>query len=162
MELGDHTRPLPGQPPLFLLSTTHGSDAAALAAMIALVNEIAVTDALARAHANGAELRRTVDAQLAEAGLAGHIRLVGYDCFLGIETTGNAQISAPQLKALFLTEAIRTGALVRGIFYPTAVHTTEHLELTTQAVWHAASVCARALDGHAAPASLPAVTRRLL
>ncbi|MEW2620944.1 aminotransferase class III-fold pyridoxal phosphate-dependent enzyme [Streptomyces sp. NPDC048106] len=162
MELGDHTRPLPGQPPLFLLSTTHGSDAVALAAMIALVTEIATTDALARAHATGAELRHTVDAQLAQAGLADHIRLTGYDCFLGLETTGNTQVNGPQLKTLFLAEAIRAGALVRGIFYPTAVHTDEHLELTTQAVRHAADVCARALDGNAAAVSLPAATRRPL
>ncbi|MCZ1012155.1 aminotransferase class III-fold pyridoxal phosphate-dependent enzyme [Streptomyces lydicus] len=162
MELGDHARPLPGRPPLLLLSTTHGSDTVALAAMVATVNEIAATDALARAHATGAELRHTVDAVLAEAGLSGHIRLTGYNCFLGIETTANDQVNAPRLKALFLTEAIRAGALVRGIFYPTAVHTTEHLELTTQAVRHAADVCARALDGHASASSLPAATRRPL
>ncbi|MET8012937.1 aminotransferase class III-fold pyridoxal phosphate-dependent enzyme [Streptomyces sp. NPDC005271] len=148
MELGNHTRPLPGQPPLFLLSTTHGSDGASLTAMIATVTEIAATDALTRAHAAGAALRRDVEAVLTEAGLTGHIRLTGYDCFLGIETTGNGQISGPRLKTLFLAEAIRTRALVRGIFYPTAVHTAEHLDLTTQAVQHSAAVCARALDGH--------------
>jgi glutamate-1-semialdehyde 2,1-aminomutase len=160
MELGDHTRPLPGRPPLLLLSTTHGSDRAALAAMVATVTEIATTDALARAHATGAELRHAVETQIAQAGLAGHIRLTGYDCFLGVETTGNTQVSGPQLKTLFLSEAIRGGALVRGIFYPTAVHTAEHLELTAQAVRHATSVCAHALDGNTAAIGLPATPRR--
>ncbi|SHN31382.1 MULTISPECIES: hypothetical protein [Streptomyces] len=52
-----------------------------------------------------------------------HLELTGYDCFLGIETAGNKQVSGPQLKALFLAEAIGAGALVRGIFYPTSACT---------------------------------------
>ncbi|GGR31986.1 hypothetical protein GCM10010219_40970 [Streptomyces netropsis] len=41
MELGDHARPLRGRPPLFLLSTTHGSNGAGPAAMVATATEIA-------------------------------------------------------------------------------------------------------------------------
>lgn len=162
MELGDHTRPLPGQPPLLLLSTTHGSDGASLAAMIATVTELVATDAITRAYATGADLRRSVDSMLAQAGLAGHIRLTGYDCFINIEATGTDQITEPQLKTLFLAEAIRCGALVRGIFYPTTVHTTEHLELTANAIGHAAVICARALNDHAVAVPLPAAIRRAL
>ncbi|WKK24234.1 aminotransferase class III-fold pyridoxal phosphate-dependent enzyme [Streptomyces olivoreticuli] len=162
MELGDHARPLPGRPPLLLLSTTHGSDGAGLAAMVATVTEIAATDAIARAHTTGAEIRRSIDAVLAEADIDTHIRLTGYDCFMNVETMGNSKISGPQLKTLFLAEAIQAGALVRGIFYPTAAHTGEHLTLTEDAVRRAARVCARALDGSAADIPLPAAPARPL
>lgn len=94
MQLGDHTRPLPGEPPLFLLSTTHGSVGASLAAIVATVTEIAATDAIARAHATGAHLRHTVDAVLAEEWLAGHIHLTGYDCFYG-DTSLPAAVRRP-------------------------------------------------------------------
>ncbi|MFI9311505.1 aminotransferase class III-fold pyridoxal phosphate-dependent enzyme [Streptomyces triculaminicus] len=155
MELGDHTQPLPGQPPLLLLSTTHGSDGAGLAAMVATIHEITTADAINRAHATGAQLRRIADAVLAEEGVHRHIRLTGYDCFTNIETTGNHQLTGRQLKTLFLTEAIRNGALVRGIFYPTAAHTSDHLQQTEEAIRHAARTCARALTGDTAAATIP-------
>lgn len=75
--------------------------------------------------------------------------------------SGSARRST-MLKTLFLTEAIRAKALVRGIFYPTAAHVDEHLELTAEAAQHAASVSAHALDGSAASVSLPAAPRRPL
>ncbi|MFF8786726.1 hypothetical protein [Streptomyces sp. NPDC015125] len=79
-----------------------------------------------------------------------------------METTGNAQVSSPQLKALFLSEAIRAGTLVREIFIPTAVHADEHLELTPDAVRHAADTCARSLKGNTAVIRLPAAARHPL
>lgn len=160
MELGDHTRPLPGRPPLFLLSTTHGSDGAALAAMVATINEIAATDAITRAHATGATLRRAIHEVFTDNGVAGHLQLTGYDCFLNIDATGNSNVGAPQLKTLFLDLMIRSGALVRGILYPTAAHTAQHLESTTRAAQHAAAGCARALDGQ--PGQLPTAAHRPL
>ncbi|WP_372404586.1 aminotransferase class III-fold pyridoxal phosphate-dependent enzyme [Streptomyces luteireticuli] len=155
MELGDHARPRPGNPPLLLLSTTHGSDAAGLAAMRATVHQLATTDAIPRAHATGAQLRTTIGGILADAHLDTHIRLTGYDCFLNIETHGTGHISGPQLKTLFLAELIRAGALVRGIFYPTAAHTAKHLHMTESAVRHAADTCRKALDGTFLPPAAP-------
>lgn len=72
--------------------------------MVATVTEIATTDALARAHAADAAVRRTIDALLAKTGLTNSIGLTGYDRFLGLETAGNGQVTGPQLKALFLAE----------------------------------------------------------
>ncbi|MCZ4126181.1 aminotransferase class III-fold pyridoxal phosphate-dependent enzyme, partial [Streptomyces sp. H39-S7] len=161
MQLGDHARPRPGQPPLLLLSTTHGSDGASLAAMVATVGELHSTNAIPRAHAIGATLRNTLAAVLTESGLDRLVRLTGYDCFLNIETLGTERLTAPQLKALFLSETIRAGALVRGIFYSTTVHTAEHLELTAAAVRHAATVCVRALNGQN-PAPIPVTAVRPL
>ncbi|MFI6448807.1 aminotransferase class III-fold pyridoxal phosphate-dependent enzyme [Kitasatospora sp. NPDC050543] len=156
MQLGDHARPRVGQPPLFLLTTTHGADTASLAAMVATVTEMATTDAIGRAHATGTELRGMVNAILAEAGVEQSVRLADYDCFLNIETAG------PGLKALFLQEAIRAGALVRGIFYPTAAHTAEHVEQTAVAVRRAAQACGRALTDGAGADLLPAPAQRPL
>ncbi|AUY50420.1 aminotransferase class III-fold pyridoxal phosphate-dependent enzyme [Streptomyces sp. CB01881] len=156
MQLGDHARPQAGQPPLFLLSTTHGADTASLAAMVATVTEMAAANAIGRAHAAGAELRGMVNAILAEEGVEQSVRLAGYDCFLNIET------AEPGLKALFLQEAVRAGALVRGIFYPTAAHTAEHLEQTAVAVHRAAQVCGRALTDGAGADLLPVPARRPL
>ncbi|WP_327074479.1 aminotransferase class III-fold pyridoxal phosphate-dependent enzyme [Kitasatospora purpeofusca] len=156
MELGDHLRPRAGRPPLFLLSTTHGADAASLAAMVATVTEMAATDAIARAHTTGAELRGLVDTVLSEAGIAESVRLAGYDCFLNIEA------AEPGLRALFLQEAVRAGALVRGIFYPTTAHTAEHLEQTEVAVRRAAQACGRALAGGTGADLLPAPAQRPL
>lgn len=109
--------------------------------MVATVTEMAATDAIARAHTTGAELRGLVDTVLSEAGIAESVRLAYYDCFLNIEA------AEPGLRALFLQEAVRAGALVRGIFYPTTAHTAEHLEQTEVAVRRAAQACGRALAG---------------
>ncbi len=147
MSLADTTRPpAPGRPGLLMLSTTHGAETASLAAMTATVRTMADADVLTRTHAIGAELRHRIEQALAAAGMAEHLILAGYDCFLGLEARDTSGTPCPQLKTLFIQEIIRGGALFRGIFYPTYAHHGPHLDLTAAAAATAARSCARALD----------------
>ncbi|MBG0831561.1 hypothetical protein HS041_27895 [Planomonospora sp. ID67723] len=130
--------------------------------MVATVTEIAATGAIEAAHATGAALRTGIDDLVRQAGLAEQIRLVGYDCFLGIETRDTTAVSAAELKTLLLQELIAAGALVRGIFYPTAAHGQEHVEATLTVAEMAAKVCGRALEAGSGGLLRGPAARRLL
>ncbi|MGH3980402.1 MAG: aminotransferase class III-fold pyridoxal phosphate-dependent enzyme [Pseudonocardiaceae bacterium] len=159
MSLGDTTSArTDGRAPLLLLSSTHGGETVGLSALIATVRTMAETNVLAHTHATGADLRRRLSTVLSEAGLDEHIRLVGYDCFLGIDCYGADGEPSPELKALFIQEIVRCGALFRGIFYTTAAHHEPHLDLTTNAAATATRTCISALsDGFARHLRTPLV-----
>lgn len=135
MELGgiDHDKPR-----VFLSSTTHGAEIPQLAAMIAMLDYFDRDPGIFEKNwATGSEIRRTLDALIAENELSGHLRLIGEDCFIALSVENTAPHKANVARTYFLQELIKEGQLFQGLFYPTPSHTREILDETFGA-WKAA------------------------
>ncbi|WP_019632467.1 aminotransferase class III-fold pyridoxal phosphate-dependent enzyme [Actinomadura atramentaria] len=146
MRQADTTRPpKPGRAGLLMMSSTHGGEAASLAAMTATLTVMRREQALLRTRATGTALRNTLDDALTAADVQDHLTLTGYPVFLGLHARGNEHITDHELRALFIQEVVRRACLFRGIFYATHAHVRDHVDLTADAVAAAATTCARAL-----------------
>jgi glutamate-1-semialdehyde 2,1-aminomutase len=142
MELGGlrHKRPR-----VFLLSTTHGAEAPALAAACAVVRtyqEQPVVETLWRQGQRLADgIRRTV----AAAGLDGYFEVVGRPCNL-VYVARNAEKQPSQLfRTLFLRETLRRGLLAPSLVVSYA-HDDAIVDATVERVAEALAVYKRALE----------------
>lgn len=107
---------------VFLVSTTHGAESSALAAMLKTL-EIFERDRVIETNwLRGAALKQRLLASIEAAGMAPHITVLGYPCLLLVTWTGQPEARALEWKTLLFQELVREGILFQGVMYPTASH----------------------------------------
>jgi glutamate-1-semialdehyde 2,1-aminomutase len=143
MELGGlrhHQRPR-----VFLLSTTHGAEAAGLAAALETMRIYAAEPVIETLYRQGERLRRGVEAAAAAHGVAAQVQVFGRAPNL-IFVTRDAQGERSQsFRALFMQELIRRGVLGPS-FVISYAHGDAEVDQTIQAVDGALAVYRRALE----------------
>ena len=130
---------------VFLLSTTHGAETHALAAMIKtaeVYQEEGVVDSLKR---QGARLKTGVDALIEEYDLANYFEVVGFPGNLVYATRDPEQQPSQVYRALFMQELIKRGVLAPS-FVVSYAHSDEAIDRTIEAVGGALEVYRQALD----------------
>ncbi|MBU9766752.1 glutamate-1-semialdehyde 2,1-aminomutase [Mycobacterium sp. TNTM28] len=130
---------------VFLLSTTHGPETAALAAFRAVVAAYADGAPIARMEHAGQLLADGVTAAAAGHGLSAHVQVIGRPSCL-VFVTRDAQLEPSQaFRALFLQELLKHGVLGQS-FVTSAAHDDTAVARTVAAVDAALRVYRHAVD----------------
>lgn len=132
-------------PRVFLLSTTHGAEAAGLAAYLAVVNEYRTWDVVGTMRRQGTRLADGVREVVAQAGLDEFVTVHGNPVCLVFGTAGPDGQPSQAYRTLFLQELLRRGVLGQS-FVVSAAHSDEDIDLTVEAVRGALPVYARAIE----------------
>ena len=155
MELGglEHDRER-----VFLLSQTHSSETVGLAAGIATIREAQRVDLISHVWDIGAQLVAGIRGIAEAEGVAGHVRMIGYDCNPQLLCTRADGSYWPELHTSFHEELISHGILLPWITV-THSHGAAELEATFAGVQEAARKVRRVLESGAVDASFegPAV-----
>jgi glutamate-1-semialdehyde 2,1-aminomutase len=130
---------------VFLLSTTHGAEAHALAASletIRIYRERSVVEFLWK---QGERLRALVDNSISENRLKSFFQLIGRPCNLVFETRDQDQNRSQSFRTLFMQELIRRG-VVAPSFVVSFSHSDADIERTAEAVSESLVIYRKALD----------------
>ncbi|MBS9533506.1 glutamate-1-semialdehyde 2,1-aminomutase [Mycobacterium sp. M1] len=130
---------------VFLLSTTHGAETAALAAFRAVRRAYLVEDPITRMEQTGRHLASAINAISTELGLAAHMRVIGRPSCLVFETKDAKQQHSQGFRTLFLQEMLQRGVLGQS-FVVSAAHTRTDIDETIDATREALLVYRRAID----------------
>lgn len=130
---------------VFLMSTTHGPETAALAAFRAVVAAYRTGDPIGRMESAGRLLAQGVTEAVAEQGLSDHIQVVGRPSCLVFATRGPDGEPSQAYRTLFLQEILRRGVLGQS-FITSAAHGAADVELTVAAVRDALPIYRRAVE----------------
>jgi glutamate-1-semialdehyde 2,1-aminomutase len=130
---------------VFLLSTTHGPETAALAAFRSVVAAYTHDDPISRMERAGRLLAEGVTAAAAEQELSAHVQVIGRPSCL-VFATRDPQLEPSQAyRALFLQELLHHGVLGQS-FVTSAAHDDAAVAQTIDAVRSALQVYRRAID----------------
>lgn len=155
-----------GQEKVFLISTTHGGETHALAAGIKTIEVFQEQNVVAHNHKIGDQMIAQLTDVLAQKGMTSYIDLLTCNWDVGtIYKDKDGNISSG-LRTLMMQEMIKHGVLFQGIFIPCFSHTSEDVNLFTDAFSKSLDIYAKGLeDGYekyltGAPAK--AVFRKIL
>lgn len=130
---------------VFLLSTTHGADSSALAAMVENIRVYRERNVIAGFERLGSKLRDAVNDVSRSLGLAEHFFVAGRPGNLIFFTLDRDKQRSQSFRTLFLQETLR-----RGLIAPNLVlnhsHTDAEIEQAVDAIAAALAVYRRALD----------------
>jgi len=130
---------------VFLLSTTHGAEAHALAAAKAVMDVYTHEDVIGSLYRQGERLARGVRAAAVAHGVESAFTVAGRPCALLYGTRDAGGQPSQAFRALFLQELIRRGVLAPS-FIVSHSHTDDDIDRTIEAVDGALGVYRRALD----------------
>ncbi len=142
MRLGSRERE---QDRAFLLSTTHGAEAPALAAAMATMRVYRSHPVVEHLHRQGARLADGIRAAARARGVEGHFKVVGRPCNLLYTALAADGRPSQSFRTLFLQETIRRGVLAPS-FVVSYSHGDADVDRTIEAVDGALAVYARALE----------------
>lgn len=123
----------PTGPRVFLVSTTHGAESSALAAMLATLHVFERDDVIAGNWQRGARLKAGIEAVIARHGLTGRFFIEGYPCLLLFGWKGVNEVDALAWKTLVMQELVKEGVLSQGVMYPTPSHDDAVIDATIAA-----------------------------
>lgn len=130
---------------VFLLSSTHGAETHALAAMQAVLAIYRRDDVPQILAARGAAVRAAVEAAARDAGVARHVTVSGHDANLVFSSLDADGRPSQAYRTLLLQELTRRGVLAPSLVV-SAAHDAAAVEATADAFAGALAVYARALD----------------
>jgi glutamate-1-semialdehyde 2,1-aminomutase len=133
------------RPRVFLLSSTNGAETTGLAAFRAVVQAYRETDPVATMERQGRALAEGVNAAAAEAGVAGHLSVVGRPSCQVFRTLDADGLPSQAMRTLFLQEILRHGILGQS-YVISAAHTDADVARTVEAAGAAAVTYRRALE----------------
>ena len=143
---------------MFLVSTTHGAESTALAAMMATLDIFVRDRVIASNWKRGASLKERVNALIKAHGLEGNLAVAGYPCLPVVVWRGLPEARAAEWRTLLFQELARRGVLTQGMLYPTPSHDESVIDetvtafdgalSTVAAAWSTGSACG-ALEGPA-------------
>lgn len=138
-----------GEEKVFLVSTTHGAESHALAAMIATINKLKSINAIDENWKYAKKLRDGLNKLLEQYVLDKYINIIGdYDIFMSIDCRDTNFDSSTYFKTLLYQEMIKNGVLFNGLFYVMASHRDKEITHTLKAFEEALIVYKKALvDG---------------
>ena len=144
MELGGIKKK--GMEKVFLVSTTHGAETHALRAAIKTIEIFQKEKVVDHIWKMGHMIRERIERLISKHGLDDYIRLIGYDCWLGMEFRNSKGEIDLSFKTFFLQEVIRRGILFQGLFTISYSHGEKELEFTEQVFDEALSEYEKALS----------------
>jgi glutamate-1-semialdehyde aminotransferase len=143
MDLGGIVQP--SRPRVFLISTTHGGEAHALAAARAVIREYRVKDVLGRHRELAAAVAEGMRKAVTAHGLDGVVEVHAAPWrVITLYRDGEGRISTP-LRTLMLQEMIARGVLFQGVFLPTFTHTDADVSHVLRAFDESCAVYAEAV-----------------
>ena len=132
---------------VFLLSTTHGAENHALAAVMATIQAYQDCDVIGHLHRVGERLRTGIKQVVSELGLDAYFQVVGRPCNLIFATRDQEMNRSQAFRTLFLQEMIKRGFITPSLVVSLA-HTDTIIDETIEAVAEALLVYRHALaDG---------------
>ena len=129
---------------VFLLSTTHGAEAASLAAFRAVVEAYANDAPIRRMEEAGRLLKDGVEAAVRDEGLDDYVQVIGRPSCLAFVTRDSDRMPSQAFRTLFLQELLQRGVLGQS-FVTSAAHTDVDVEQTVGAVCGALPIYGRAI-----------------
>jgi glutamate-1-semialdehyde 2,1-aminomutase len=133
------------RPRVFLLSSTHGAETTGLAAFRAVVRAYTDGDPVAVMERQGRLLADGVNAAAADAGIAGHLSVIGRPSCQVFRTADADGQPSQAMRTLFLQEILRHGVLGQS-YVISAAHTDADVERTVDAARAAAVTYRKALE----------------
>jgi len=133
------------QPRVFLLSTTHGAETHALAAVLETIKVYTDHDVIGFLWRQGERLQSFVDRSISENKLDGFFKVSGRPCNLVFQTRDQNGNPSQPFRTLFMQELIRNGVLAPS-FVVSFSHTDFDIDRTAEAVHAAHVVYRKALD----------------
>lgn len=130
---------------VFLLSTTHGPEAASLAAFRAVVEAYEDDAPVRRMEQAGQLLKVGVEAAVRDEGLQDHVQVIGRPSCLAFVTCDGDRVPSQGFRTLFLQELLDRGVLGQS-FVTSAAHTDVDVEQTVEAVRGALPTYRRAIE----------------
>ncbi len=130
---------------VFLLSQTAGAQPWALAAMLAVIDNCLRERISEKLHRIGGELRRGIEAVVADAGLSSYFQVRGRDCNLTYLARDDAGQPSQAFRTLVLQELVDRGILAPS-FVVCAAHDPAAIQQTIDAVAELMPVYRRALE----------------
>ncbi len=144
MELGGIRQE--GEDKLFLISTTHGAETTALAAMIATIKAFKEHNMIANNWQNGTALKLRLEEAIQKHSLQSALQWIGYPCLLALvcrNAEGNADDA---FRTLMMQEMIARGVLFQGLFYTTWSHQQAELDHFVMAFDESCAIYKKAID----------------
>jgi glutamate-1-semialdehyde 2,1-aminomutase len=130
---------------VFLLSTTHGAELHALAAMRATLEIYQREPVVETLYRQGARLRHGLETAARELGVEGYFGVAGRDCNLVFVTRDATGTPSQTFRTLFMQELCRRGILAPS-FVVSYAHGDAEIDATIEASRDALRVYRRALD----------------
>jgi len=130
---------------VFLLSTTHGAELSALAAMMKVIDIYKSEDVIGTLYRQGERLRTGIRRTIAELGLQGFFTLDGRPCSILYATRDAERRPSQQFRTLFLQQLLRRGILAPS-FIVSYSHSDTDIDRTIDAVSDSLFVYRKALD----------------
>lgn len=118
---------------VFLISTTHGAESSALAAMIATLRVFVRDNVIADNWRRGARLQEQLRGSIERHGMAGHLRIEGYPCYMLFAFSGLPEVTSLKWKTFLMQELVREGILSQGVIYTTPSHDDEIIDSVASA-----------------------------
>ena len=133
------------QPRVFLLSTTHGAEAHALAASLEVIRIFRERNVIEYLWKLGDRLRALITEAVAANHLEDFFVLRGRPCNLVFETRDRTRAPSEAFRTLFMQELIR-GGVIAPSFVVSFSHSDVDLQHTAEVVHQALTVYRKALD----------------
>ena len=130
---------------VFLISTTHGAENHALAAMIATLRIYESEPVIETLYARGERLAAGVRAAVADHRLSDHVPVMGRPCCLLYGTRDQEGKPSQPFRTLFLQETIKRGILMPQLIVSYS-HSEQDIDRTVEAVHGALGIYRKALD----------------
>jgi glutamate-1-semialdehyde aminotransferase len=135
-----------GEEKVFLISTTHGAETHAMAAVLATIDEFQSSDVVGHNHAIGRMLSERCQRAVADKGLDRHVEVVACDWMPIFVFRNQAGDVCQGMRTLFMQEMIKRGVLFQGAFVPCYSHTEGDVAEFVAAFTGALPVYAEALE----------------
>jgi glutamate-1-semialdehyde 2,1-aminomutase len=130
---------------VFLISTTHGAENHALAAMIATLRVYESEPVIETLYARGERLAAGFRAAVDDHGLGAYVPLMGRPCCLLYGTRDQEGKPSQPFRTLFLQETIRRGILMPQLIVSYS-HSEQDIDRTIEAIHGALGIYRKALD----------------
>jgi glutamate-1-semialdehyde 2,1-aminomutase len=130
---------------VFLLSTTHGAELSALAAMQATLDVYQTEPVIETLYRQGARLREGLEAAAQELGVEAYFGVAGRDCNLVFVTRDATGVPSQTFRTLFMQELCRRGILAPS-FVVSYAHGDAEVDATIEVVREALRVYRRGLE----------------
>jgi glutamate-1-semialdehyde 2,1-aminomutase len=131
---------------VFLLSTTHGGETHSLAAAQATIAELRERDVAKHLWTIGERLSEGLNEAARREHVDEGFSCSGYPCSPVLTFSDVGNVSAGELRTLFLQEMVRRGVLIPYVA-PSYSHGPEEVDRTTEAAEAAFAVVRRVLEG---------------
>lgn len=122
-----------GQKKLFLISTTHGGETTALAAVLSVIKEFKERDVVSHINKIGSEIIKLSKDLIKKAGLEGYIQLSPSPWQVAFVFRDANKDNSAGYRTLFLQEMINNKVLFQGIFQPCYSHNKIEVEIFCEA-----------------------------